>query len=227
MLVTDNGPSFASSEFTDFVKANGIEHVKTVPYHPASNGLAKRAVHTFKTCMKKLSNGSLRDRVNSFLFKYCTTPQTTTGVCPAELLMGCKLWTHLDLLVPDIGERVRKRQNLQKYSREFQENEAVLAKNFSQGPPWITGKILKKSGATTFLVEIPNGQVIGCHADQLKHNSFDPQIPLQQDADEQRLPSDTDLNKPHQEMTEHRHSTRIRHPPVRFSPDNYWLLFLY
>ena len=74
MLVTDNGPSFESSEFTDFVKANGIQHVKTVSYHPASNGLAKRAVCTFKTCMKKLSNGSLRDRVNSFLFKYRTTP---------------------------------------------------------------------------------------------------------------------------------------------------------
>ena len=73
----------------------------------------------------------------------------------------------------------------------------------------------------------PNGQVIRCHADQLKHNSFDPQIPLQQDADEQWLPPDTDLNQPHQEMTEHRHSARIRHPPVCFSPDNYWLLFLY
>ena len=91
MLVTNNGPSFASSEFTNFVKANEIQHVKTVPYHPASNGLAERAVCTFKTCMKKLSNGSLQDCVNSFLFKYRTTPQTATGVCPAELLMGRKL----------------------------------------------------------------------------------------------------------------------------------------
>ena len=107
MLVTDNGPSFASSEFTDFVKANGIQQVKTVPYHPASNGLTERAVRTFKTCMKKLSNGSLQDLVTSFLFKYHTTPQTTTGVCPAELLMGCRLRTHLDLLILDIGERLR------------------------------------------------------------------------------------------------------------------------
>ena len=113
MLITDNGPSFASSEFTDFVKANRIQHVKTFPYHPASNSLAERAIYTFKTCKEKLSNGSLQDRVNSFLFKYCTTPQTTTGIHPAELLMGCKLQTHLDLLVRDIGERVRKRQNLQ------------------------------------------------------------------------------------------------------------------
>ena len=65
--------------------------------------------------MKKLAGGSLQDRVNSFLLKYRTTPQTTTGISPAELLMGRKLRTHLDLLVLDIGERVRKRQNLQKH----------------------------------------------------------------------------------------------------------------
>ena len=91
MLVTDNDPAFASSEFTDFVKAKGIQHVKTVPYHLDSNGLAAMAVHTFKTCMKKLSNGLLQAGVNRFLFKYHTTPQITIGVCPAELLMGHKL----------------------------------------------------------------------------------------------------------------------------------------
>ena len=123
---------------------------------------------------------------------------------------------------------MRKRQNLQKHSRDlhaqdkqFQENERVLANNFSRGPPWITGKILKKSGATTFLVELSDGQVIRCHADQLKHNSLDPQIKLQQDVDEQWLPPNADTNQPRQEMTEHRHSTRIRHPPVHFSPNNY------
>ena len=142
IIVTGNGPLFASSEFTDFARFNGIQHIKTVPYHPAANGLAERAVQTFKACMKKLSEGSLQDRVNSFLFKYCTTPQTTTGVTPAELLLGRKLRSQLDLLVLDIGERVRKRHSLQKHSHDlhakdeqFQENNPVLAKNFSAGPP--------------------------------------------------------------------------------------------
>ena len=226
ILVTDNGPSFSSSEFTDFVKANGIQHIKTVPYHPASNGLAERAVQTFKACMKKLSNGLLQDRVNSFLLKYCMTPQTTTGVSPAELLMGRKLRTHLDLLVPDIGGKVRMRQNLQKHShdlhakdKQFQENDSVMAKNFSQGPPWITGKILKRSGAATFLVELPDGRVIRRHSDQLKPNSLDPQEQIQPNIDEQWLPEPETDQRP--VSSGPRHSTRIRHPPVRFTPDSY------
>ena len=221
VLVTDNGSSFSSSEFTNYVKANGIQYVKTVPYHPASNGLAERA------CLKKLSHGSLQDQVNSFLFKYRTAPQSTIDVSPAELLMNCKQYTHLDLLVTDIGERVRKRQNLQKHSHDlhakdklFRENDQVLAKNFGHGPPWITGKILKESGATTFLVELSDGRVIRRHSDQQKPNSLDFQVQLQPDVNEQLLP-DTDSEQPNQEPVSCRHSTRNRRPPARFSPDNY------
>ena len=87
VLVSDNGPAFSSSELQDFMKQNGINHVKTVPYHPASNGLAERGVQTFKFALKKLSSGSLA-RVNNFLFKYRITPQTTTGISPAQLMLG-------------------------------------------------------------------------------------------------------------------------------------------
>ena len=38
-IVSDNGLCFTSSEFDQFVKCNGIRHLKTAPYHPASNDL--------------------------------------------------------------------------------------------------------------------------------------------------------------------------------------------
>ena len=47
VLVTDNGPSFVSAEFEQFLK-NSIRHKTSPPYHPATNGLAERAVQTVK-----------------------------------------------------------------------------------------------------------------------------------------------------------------------------------
>eukprot|EP00731_Ephydatia_muelleri_P024460 Em0016g731a len=53
LLVTDNGSNFTSQEFETFLKSHGVRHIRTAPYHPASNGLVERAVQTFKTAMKK------------------------------------------------------------------------------------------------------------------------------------------------------------------------------
>ena len=47
-LVSGIGSVFTSQEFTDFIKSNGIDHIKTAPYHPSSNGLAERAVQVLK-----------------------------------------------------------------------------------------------------------------------------------------------------------------------------------
>lgn len=73
---------------------NGFRQATCFPYHPSSNGLAERAVQTFKEALKKTS-GDLETQLARFLFQY---RNTSTGHSPAELLLGRKPRTHLDLL---------------------------------------------------------------------------------------------------------------------------------
>ena len=49
-------------------------------------------------------------RISIFLFQYRVTLQTTTGVSPAELLMGRRLRMYLDLLHPDTASKVAARE---------------------------------------------------------------------------------------------------------------------
>ena len=95
VIVSDNAATFTSSEFAEFLKSNGVRHVRTPPYHPALNGLAERWVQTFKAGMKKLQEET---KISRFLFNYRLS---STGVSPAELMFGRKLRSLLDCLQPD------------------------------------------------------------------------------------------------------------------------------
>lgn len=43
-VLTDNGPQFASTEFTRFCTSLGTQHTTSSPWHPQSNGKAENAV---------------------------------------------------------------------------------------------------------------------------------------------------------------------------------------
>ena len=75
VLVSNNGTPFTSAEFATFTEANGIKHLRSAPYHPASNGLAERAVQTLKAAIKKSGSGvPLEVQISRFLFQYSLTP---------------------------------------------------------------------------------------------------------------------------------------------------------
>ncbi len=227
LLVTDNGSVFTSTVFEEFLRKHGIRHVTSAPYHSATNGLAERAVQTFKTAMKKLTSGSIQSKLQRFLSRYRITPHTTTGRSPAELLMGRQLRSSLDLLHPDLGIDVRRNQERQKRghdahskSQSFQENEPVLVRNFtSQTPKWLPGHIVKSSGPVSHQVRLERGGTMRRHQDHIRSRSRAADTASEFWNSFQWSPETTDGGQePPDPPLPLRRSLRERRPPDRYSP---------
>ena len=168
-VVTDNLSAFTSQEF---LAKNGIRHIKTSPYHPASNGLIERAVQTMNLALKKGAGKDLESCLMRFLFRYRMTPHASTGVSPAELLMGRRLRSHLSMIHPgvkEIGEatqelvqqeRQKKWHDKRAKPRSFIIGDQVLILNFGRGPKWLPGKVTSIRGPVSVTVELADGRSV-------------------------------------------------------------------
>ena len=160
-LVSDNGPQFASSEFAQFLKANGVKHIRCAPYHPSSNGLAERFVKTFKQAMKTGEHHGtpLKHR----LLRYRTTPHATTNRTPSSLFLNGEIRTRLDLLKPNCADQVVTKQSQQLHNhdnhakaRDLIIGQQVMTRNGS----WC---IVERQGPLTYSVEVSSGVRWKCH----------------------------------------------------------------
>ncbi|XP_064402603.1 uncharacterized protein K02A2.6-like [Halichondria panicea] len=204
LLVSDNGSVFTSVEFKDFVKTQGIRHTTSAPYHPATNGLAERAVQTFKAYMKKAPNAPLRDNLSQFLFQYRMTPHSTTGISPSELLLNRRPRSKLDLAIPNLTQKVRAKQLKQKIghdqhavARKFDVGDKVYVCDLPSKKDWVPGTIESTAGPLSFNVTLMTGQTFRRHADHLRPRSTVEQQPLTDWTDIPELDHDTetpDLN---------------------------------
>ena len=211
-IVSDNGTCFVSEEFESFLQANGIKHVTSAPYHPSSNGLAERAVQILKNGLKKEREGSPQSRLTRILFMYRITPQSTTGVSPAELLLGWTPRSRLDLVRPNMAKQVEKKQFEQKASHDassrnrcFQVGDRVIVLSHRPGEKWIPGHIAKITGPVSFQIQLEGGQLIRRHQDQIRHRvSAKPTEPMVQ---EREIVVDSSIVETHTEPPEARESS--------------------
>ena len=118
-IMTDNGAHFTSGEFESFLMANGIQHLITTMYHPATNGLAEWAVQIIKKGLKN-KNGTFCTLLSHTLFTYRLTLQSTTSVSSAQLFFKRQPRSKLDLTHPNLADRVEKKQQVQKNQHAFQ-----------------------------------------------------------------------------------------------------------
>lgn len=187
-LVSDNGPPFQSAEFKEFVKANGINHIFSPPYHPSSNGQVENMVGTFKTSLLKQvlhdnykgPKRSLQHKLSCFLFSYRNTPHSTTGKTPAELFLGFHPRTRFSLLKPHLLTQMEHKQNkIKKWSdrtrgeqRLFNIGQEVLVKSVrGEEIKWMPGIVIKVVSPVTYIVHVL-GQKRFVHVDHLRESEI-------------------------------------------------------
>ncbi|KFD54652.1 hypothetical protein M513_04352 [Trichuris suis] len=174
-IVSDNGPQFVSQEFKDFCENNNMTHIRTSPYHPKTNGLAERAVRLFKSRFR--AGGTVTDvelKLQRFLFSYRNSIHATTGRTPAELLLGRRLRSKLDLLKPAFDAHVDKKLIKQAeyhdrtaQARSFAIGEKVYVYDQNE-PNYKKGIVVQRTADNSYIVSYGGNQVRK-HADHLRH----------------------------------------------------------
>ena len=160
-----------------FLKSNGIKHIRSSPYQPATNGLAERFVHTFKRALftREDSGRTVHHHLTSFLLCYCNTPHATTNRSPAELFLKRALHTKLNLLKPDGSSRVAERQAMQKKHHDsraaqrewcYQAGDAVMARNFHHGLKWLPGTVAEVN--LSYIIQLKSGLIWRRHINQMR-----------------------------------------------------------
>ena len=175
-LVSDNGPQFTSTEFEHFMKSNGVKHIFTSSYHPSSNGGAERFVQTIKNGLRtaNIQTGNSEQKLRNFLLAYRTTPSSTTGQTPSELFVGRRIRTRLDLLKPDLKQRMENQRAQMEFSnrnqrqtpRTFCGGDNVLVRNLTNGPKWLSGIIKQQIAPLTYMIQLGN-RMIKRHIDHI------------------------------------------------------------
>ena len=172
-IVSDNGTQFTSAVFADFCQRHAIEHIRSPPYHPQSNGQAERFVDTFKRALlKSRGEGTTAEAINGFLLLYRTTPNKALAQnqSPAEVLMGRKLRTTFSAMIPRKAEpeavqhprlKIPLQLGTKVYARDYRAKEEN----------WTAGKIVKRRGKVIYDVAVDN-EVWVRHRNQLRprHN---------------------------------------------------------
>ena len=104
IVVSVNGPQYASKEFKAFATNYCFTHVTSSPLYPQSNGEAERAVRTIKTILKKNDDPYLG------LMAYRSTP-LQNGASPCQLLMGREIRTTLPRIsAGSVPTNIRERE---------------------------------------------------------------------------------------------------------------------
>ena len=215
-LVSDNGTPFQSTEFSNFMKANGIVHHRVPPYHPSSNGLAENMVKSVKQSLSKskfTKDATIETHFARFLASYRNTRHNTTVRTPAELLFNRVPQTRLSLVHPCtrqcLEQTVEKRVG-DHQPRSFTINSDVLVRDLrpNSSTKWCKGTISKVLGPLNYQVRI-DGYECQAHIDHI--------LPCTSTIDDSR---DDTASIPPTDAQSHQDDDDVLMPIVNYEPDD-------
>ena len=151
-LTTDNGSPYFGTELEEYTKHLGIKHDPVTPEDPQSNGFAESFVKILcKFIHSTIAEGKdPQEELQNYLLIYRSTPHTTTGKSPAEMLYGRTLKTKLPQIFSKKeshdAAKVRDYHNAKKLQQKanFDKHHRVKEKHIGVGD-----KVLIKQTKTT------------------------------------------------------------------------------
>ena len=189
---TDNGPPFNSEGFARFSADQGIQHIKTYPYHPQGNpvenfmrpvGKAMKAAHHSKTNKKHA--------LNEMLSSYRATPHPSTGISPGDVVFrsGYKKDFPRSAVTEDVVKDAFKSDRENRHLKGNQANasnhrmhslvvpnQVVFVRNNNRtkfdpifGPQ--LHKVVDVKGNGTTLIRLSDDKIVRRHLDDIKDAS--------------------------------------------------------
>ena len=164
----------------------------------------------------------LQTKLSRFLFHYRLSPNATTGIAPAELMLKHQPRSHLDSIVPNIKGNIRQQKQKIKHDvcsrvRTFKQGDSVLVRNFGKrtDSQWLPGVITELCGTNSYEVQLDNDQIVQRHADHILARQADCNIPTSGIDSDDVLPFPATSTSNTTPPTLRR-SQRNRRPPDRF-----------
>ncbi|GFW05113.1 uncharacterized protein K02A2.6 [Trichonephila clavipes] len=173
VLVSDYGSQFTSYEFQRFMHKNGVKHKTSSPFKPSSNGQADRYVATLKQSLRAMHKyeGTIQQKLSTFLMQYRKAPNVTTTLSPAMLFLKRDFRTRIDLLLPELKTKIQdklRRDNFEFRDRKFDVGDRVAGRVYrAANTRWRFGTIVNQDGVLHYIIDV-QGTLVRRHVDQIR-----------------------------------------------------------
>ena len=119
--MSDQASEFTGQVISELCDLLGVTKIRTLPYHPQTNGTIERVHQTLRRMIAKMDpekRANWPSHFGSILITYNATRSLLTGYSPYFLMFGCRPRLPVDLLFPTV-RRDENSQTTDEYVTSF------------------------------------------------------------------------------------------------------------